>query len=96
MLGLQLQRALLLLLVRGAGKVALKHHLEGGEPMASSSTPKEISIKKVLKKNIAQVKVGGVWSEMFTDSGAGESIVPSHWYRKGMGKLQTTDLNQFV
>ena len=31
MLGLQLQRALLLLLVRGAGKVALKHHLEGGD-----------------------------------------------------------------
>lgn len=53
--------------------------------------PQEIHIKKVEKKNVVKVKVGGVESTMFADSGSDCSVVPSSWYSKDMGKLQTTD-----
>ena len=48
----------------------------------------ELTIKAVGRKNVVAVKVGNVETEMFADSGAEVSIVPSHWYKKEMGKLQ--------
>ena len=47
-----------------------------------------ITIQAVRGKNTANVKVGGVDTEMFVDSGAEVSIVPTYWYKKEMGKLQ--------
>ena len=47
-----------------------------------------ITIRAVRGKNTVNVKVGGVDTEMFVDSGAEVSIVPTYWYKKEMGKLQ--------
>ena len=47
-----------------------------------------ITIRAVRGKNTVTVKVGGVDTEMFVDSGAEVSIVPTYLYKKEMGKLQ--------
>ena len=52
---------------------------------------KPIAIKKVEKKNVVKVKVGKEETDMYTDSGSDVDVVPSTWYRSGMGKLQPTN-----
>ena len=60
------------------------------ERSTDRSPKKEIGIRKVGKKNVVRVKVGDVETDMFADSGADVSIVPSTWFQKGMGTLQPT------
>ena len=68
------------------------HHASGEVLKGEKAEPQKISIKKVGKKrNTVKVKVGGIDTDMFADSGADVSIVPAHWYESGMGKLQVTD-----
>ena len=52
---------------------------------------KEIKIKRVEKRNEVQVKIGNKETDMFADSGADVSVIPSDMYRKGMGVLVSTD-----
>ena len=50
-----------------------------------------ITIKKVAKKNVVKVKVGEEETDMYTDSGSEVNVVPSSWYKKGMGTLRPTN-----
>ena len=63
------------------------HHASGEVLRGETTGPHKISIKKVGKKrNTVNVKVGGVDTEMFADSGADVPVVPAHWYESGMGE----------
>ena len=52
---------------------------------------KTLKVGKVQKKNTAVLRVGNEEAEMFTDSGAEATIIPTTCYKKGMGKLQETN-----
>ena len=56
-----------------------------------TSEKKPIKIKKVEKKNVVRVKVGQEETDMYTDSGSDVNVVPSTWYKKGMGTLQPSN-----
>ena len=62
------------------------------ETKEENKTTKNMETKKVSKKrNIVQVKVGKVVTDMYMDSGSDVSTMSSKWYRKGMGTLVPTN-----
>ncbi len=69
------------------------HNWKGNGEDTESNNSNSGQIRAVGKKNEVSVKVGDCSdTDMYADSGADVTIVPSTWYKRGMGKLQPCNL----